>query len=151
MTKLLIILITGLMFEAVGVVYLNKGLKQVGEVQKMTAAEVLRIVKSGATNGKILLGVLFEAVFFGTLLVLMSQGTVSFIWPLTSLGFVLTTIAAKFILHEQVSLLRWGGVLLIMLGAGLITYSEKVLEEKTPAAAVSHSTSPAANASRLNQ
>ena len=145
MTKLLIILITGLMFEAVGVVYLNKGLKQVGEVQKMTAAEVLRIVKSGATNGNILLGVFFEAVFFGTLLVLMSQGTVSFIWPLTSLGFVLTTIAAKFILHEQVSLLRWGGVLLIMLGAGLITYSEKVLEEKTPAAAsVTHSKSTVA-------
>ncbi len=145
MTKLLIILVTGLMFEAVGVVYLNKGLKQVGEVQKMTAAEVLRVVKSGATNGNILLGVLFEAIFFGTLLVLMSQGTVSFIWPLTSLGFVLTTIAAKFILHEQVSLLRWSGVLLIMLGAGLITYSEKVLEEKTPAAAsVAHSTSPAA-------
>ncbi len=145
MTKLLIILITGLMFEAVGVVYLNKGLKQVGEVQKMTVAEVLRIVKSGATNGNILLGVFFEAVFFGTRLVLMSQGTVSFIWPLTSLGFVLTTIAAKFILHEQVSLLRWGGVLLIMLGAGLITYSEKVLEEKTPAAAsVSHSTSTVA-------
>jgi drug/metabolite transporter (DMT)-like permease len=102
-------------------------------------------VKSGATNSNILLGVLLEAVFFGTLLVLMSKGTVSFIWPLTSLGFVLTTIAAKFILHEQVSLLRWGGVLLIMLGAGLITYSEKVLEEKTPAAdAVTHSTSPAA-------
>ena len=90
----------------------------------------MRVVKSGATNANVLLGVLFEAIFFGTLLVLMSQGTVSFIWPLTSLGFVLTTIAAKFILGEEVSLLRWGGVLLIMLGAGLITYSEKVLEQK---------------------
>jgi len=55
---------------------------------------------------------------------------VSFIWPLTSLGFVLTTVAAKLILHEEVSLLRWSGVLCIMIGAGLITYSEKVLEQK---------------------
>lgn len=130
MTKLLLILIVGLLFEAVGVVYLNKGLKQVGEVQKISAGEIIRVIKRGATNGNILLGVLFEAIFFGTLLVLMSQGTVSFIWPLTSLGFVLTTIAAKFILHEEVSLLRWGGVLLIMLGAGVITYTEKVLEQK---------------------
>lgn len=132
MTKLLTILIIGLLFEAVGVVYLNKGLKQVGEVQKISVPEVLRVIKKGVTNPNILLGVLFEAIFFGTLLVLMSKGTVSFIWPLTSLGFVLTTIAAKFILHEEVSLLRWGGVLLIMMGAGLITFSEKVLEQKAP-------------------
>ena len=52
-------------------------------------------------------------------------GDVSFIWPLTALGFVFTTIAAKFILHEEVSLIRWGGVLSDRVGAGLITYSEK--------------------------
>ena len=130
MTKLLIILLIGLVFEAVGVVYLNKGLKQVGEVQKISAPEILRVIKAGATNHQILLGVLFEAIFFGVLLVLMSKGTVSFIWPLTSLGFVLTTIAAKFILHEEVSWMRWCGVLLIMLGAGVITYTEKVVEQK---------------------
>jgi drug/metabolite transporter (DMT)-like permease len=123
----------------VGVVYLNKGLKQVGEVERVSAAEVLRIVRNGATNSNILLGVFFEAIFFGTLLVLMSRGTVSFIWPLTSLGFVLTTIAAKFILHEEVSPLRWCGVLLIMLGAGVITYTEKVVEAKTPVHAAGHS------------
>jgi drug/metabolite transporter (DMT)-like permease len=134
MTKLLIILIVGLLFEAVGVVYLNKGLKQVGEVRQINVPEVLRVVRNGVTNRNILLGVLFEAIFFGTLLVLMSQGTVSFIWPLTSLGFVLTTIAARFILHEEVSLLRWSGVLLIVFGAGLITYSEKVLEAKSSTA-----------------
>jgi uncharacterized membrane protein len=130
MTKLLTILLVGLLFEAVGVVFLNQGLKQVGEVHNMSVTEVLRVIKSGATNHKILLGVFFEAVFFGTLLVLMSRGTVSFIWPLTSLGFVLTTIAAKYILHEQVSWVRWCGVLLIMLGAGVITYTEKVWEDK---------------------
>ena len=41
MTKLLIILIVGLLFEAVGVVYLNKGLKQVGEVRQISASEDL--------------------------------------------------------------------------------------------------------------
>jgi drug/metabolite transporter (DMT)-like permease len=135
MTKLLTVLFIGLLFEAAGVVYLNKGLKQVGEVQKISAGEIARIVKRGAANGNILLGVFFEAIFFGTLLYLMSRGSVSFVWPLTSLGFVLTTIAAKLFLDEKVSMLRWGGVLLIMLGAGLITYSEKVLEPKgaTPA------------------
>jgi drug/metabolite transporter (DMT)-like permease len=143
-TKLLVILLIGLVMEAVGVIYLNKGLKQVGEVQKISIGEVVRVIKSGVTNPNILLGVLFEAFFFGCLLVLMSKGgEVSFIWPLTALGFVFTTIAAKFILHEEVSLLRWGGVLLIMLGAGLITYSEKSREQKPEVQSTVHSTPPA--------
>jgi drug/metabolite transporter (DMT)-like permease len=130
--RLLIILLIGLVFEAVGVVYLNKGLRQVGEVQKVTSAEVARVIKSGATNPNILLGVFFEAVFFGTLLVLMSKGAeISFIWPLTALGFVFTTLAARFILNEHISPVRWGGVALIMIGAALITYSEKLEVRKS--------------------
>jgi drug/metabolite transporter (DMT)-like permease len=53
---------------------------------------------------------------------------VSFIWPLTAMGFVLTTLTAKFVLQEEIPPLRWLGVLLIMLGAGIITYTEKVKE-----------------------
>ena len=62
------------------------------------------------------------------ILILMSKGDVSFIWPLTSLGFVLTTLAARFILGETVSPVRWLGVFLIMLGACLIIWSEKSRE-----------------------
>lgn len=124
--KLVVILLIGLVMEAIGVVFLSKGLKQIGEAATISASEVARLVGRGATNPNILLGVLFEAGFFGTLLYLMSRGDVSFVWPLTSLGFVLTTLAAKFILKEEVSALRWGGVLLIVAGAALITYSEKI-------------------------
>ncbi|MEW6155884.1 MAG: EamA family transporter [Verrucomicrobiota bacterium] len=126
MPKLILILVVALIFEAVGVVYLSKGLKQIGSPEKITAAAVLRLVGSGVTNANVLLGVFFEAMFFGGLLILMSKGDVSFVWPLTSLGFVLTTLAAKIFLHEHVSGLRWMGVLLIMAGAFLITYTESI-------------------------
>ena len=126
MWKLVVILLIGLVLEAVGVVFLSKGLKQIGESPAISFSEILRLITRGATNANVLLGVACEAGFFGTLLYLMSRGDVSFVWPLTSLGFVLTTLAAKFFLHEHVSSLRWGGVFLIVLGAGLITYSEKL-------------------------
>ena len=125
MIKLLIILLIGLVFEAIGVVLLSQGLKQIGPFNRVTAPEIVRIIKRGAANGRILLGVFFEALFFASLLVLMSRSDVSFVWPLTSLGFVLTTLAAHLILKEQVSALRWCGVCLIMLGAGLITWTEQ--------------------------
>ena len=129
MGKFLVILMAALVFEAVGVVFLSGGLKQIGEPQAITAREIAALIKRGATNQNILMGVLFEAIFFVGLLYLLSQRDVSLIWPLTSLGFVLTAIAAKFFLGEQVSGVRWAGVCLIMVGAALITYSEK---QKTP-------------------
>jgi len=125
MTKVLIVLMLALVVEAVGVVFLSKGLKQIGEVQTISAHEISRIIGKGATNPSILLGVALEAAFFGALLYLLSQRDVSLIWPLTSLGFVITALAAKFILNEQVSALRWAGVALIVIGATLVSYSEK--------------------------
>jgi uncharacterized membrane protein len=125
MTKILVILIFALCVEAIGVVFLSKGLKQIGEVQSISAREISRIIGKGATNGSILLGVALEAAFFGALLYLLSQRDVSLIWPLTSLGFVITALAAKFILKEEVTAVRWGGVALIVIGAALVSYSEK--------------------------
>lgn len=124
MAKLLLILLIGLVFEATGVVLLKKGITRIGEVQKINVTEVLRVAKAGVTNPNILLGVFFEALFFGCLLVLMSESDISFLWPLTALSFVMTTFAARLFLSEQVSSIRWAGVVLIMLGAALISYSE---------------------------
>jgi drug/metabolite transporter (DMT)-like permease len=138
MGKLMALLLVGLLFEAVGVVLLSRGLKQLDGVETVSVPRIARVIKQGATNVNILAGVFCEAVFFGTLLILMSRGDVSLIWPLTALGFVLTTIAAKFILHETVSASRWAGVLLIMLGAALISWSE----QHKPAPADAHSPGP---------
>jgi drug/metabolite transporter (DMT)-like permease len=129
MPKLIAILLVALVLEAVGVVYLSKGLRQVGEVQTVSGAEIVRVVIRGLTNGNLILGVFFEALFFVGLLILMSRADVSFIWPLTALGFVITTLAAKYVLHEQVSSMRWAGVVFIMMGAGLITWSEQFKEK----------------------
>ncbi len=129
MFKLLTILLIGLTFESAGVVLLKKGMNQIGEVQKITVAEVIRILKVGATNPQILLGVFFEAVFFACLLVLMSKADISFLWPLTGLSFVFATFAAWLFLGEQVSSVRWFGVILIVIGAGFISYSEKAADK----------------------
>jgi len=63
MIKLLLILLIGLVFESTGVVLLKKGMNQIGEMQGMSAGEVIRAVKAAVTNTQILLGVFFEALF----------------------------------------------------------------------------------------
>ncbi|HYG24839.1 MAG TPA: EamA family transporter [Verrucomicrobiae bacterium] len=133
MLKLLTILLIGLAFESAGVVLLKKGMLQIGEVDKVTVSEVVRILKAGATSPQILLGILCEAIFFACLLVLMSKSDISFLWPLTGLSFVFATFAAWLFLGEHVSSMRWMGVVLIVIGAGFISYSEKAVEKKAKA------------------
>ena len=141
MARVLSILIIGLIFEAAGVVSLKKGTTQIGDMKEVSVVELARVVKSGATNVNVLLGVFCEAVFFATLLILISKSDISFLWPLTGLSFVFATFAAIWFLHEQVSPIRWVGVACIMIGAGLISYSEHA----KPKPAVSAQAQPSAS------
>jgi hypothetical protein len=71
-------------------------------MSQFSLAEAWRFAGRGITNPCILLGTALEAVFFIMLLALLKRHDVSLIWPLTSLGFVLTALAAKFIRHEEI-------------------------------------------------
>src|SRR2546421_8104879 len=125
MARLIAALLIALTLEAMGVVLLSEGLRQIGQIERFTLPEIARIVSRGVSNGNIVLGVLFETIFFIALLIMLKKWDVSLIWPLTSLGFVLTTLAARYIRHEEVTALRWAGVVLIVIGATLVGWSEK--------------------------
>ena len=146
MTKILLILIIALTLEAVGVVLLSAGVKNVermlmqevgaGRIRDAFFTKAANSIRLGIKQWRILVGIAFMAIFFGSLLYLLSQRDVSVVWPLTALGFVITTFAAKFHLKEEISMLRWGGVCLIIVGAALITWSEKIKgTTETPAVA----------------
>jgi drug/metabolite transporter (DMT)-like permease len=146
MARILVILVIAAVIEAVGVVILSGGLKQIRGAREITVSEIARVVKDGCTNGKVLLGTALEAVFYGFLLYMLSRNDVSFIWPLTSLGFIITTLAAVFILGERVSAARWAGVVLIAAGVFLISYSESVKPKQNPPAQPPAMTVPHADA-----
>ncbi|HUR47300.1 MAG TPA: EamA family transporter [Candidatus Saccharimonadales bacterium] len=133
MVKLIVILLVALTFEAIGVVWLSQGLKEIGELDKFSASAIFQMIGRGVVNPWLLLGVLFETIFFVTLLYLLKNWDVSLIWPLTSLGFLLTTAAAKFIRHEEINTWRWSGVGLIVIGAMLVGYSERAKKGKVEA------------------
>ena len=138
MTKILIILLITFAFEAFGVIALKKGIDQISvkyAERKTTLPvwkNVVTLVGNWFTNKDVLLGLLLETIFFIMLQYLIGQRDVSFVWPLTAVSFVMTTLAAQFLLHERVDAVRWSGVALIMLGAALISVGEHA-KEKAPA------------------
>jgi len=142
MTKILIILLITFAFEAFGVIALKKGIDQISvkyAERKTTLPvwkNVVTLVGNWFTNKDVLLGLLLETIFFIMLQYLIGQRDVSFVWPLTAVSFVMTTLAAQFLLHERVDAVRWSGVALIMLGAAFISYSEHAKAKPAPPAAV---------------
>jgi len=69
----------------------------------------------------ILLGMLCLALGAGLWLVVLSRQDVSLAYPLLSFGYVLVTLAAKWIFRETIPMIRWLGVCLILCGIYLIT------------------------------
>jgi len=139
MTKILIVLFIAFSFEALGVIALKTGINQITARYGARAATTTRwkntliMVGDWFTTGPVLLGLLLETIFFIMLQYLLALQDVSFVWPLTSLSFVMTTLAAQFILKEKVDGFRWGGVALIMLGAAMISLGEHNKEKASPA------------------
>ena len=138
MAKILIILVIAFSFEAFGVIVLKRGLDQIGPRYTARKAalpvwkNVLKLVGDWFTNKNVLLGLLLETIFFILLQYLLGQRDVSFVWPLTAMSFIMTTLAAKFFLGEQVSTVRWAGVVLIVIGAAFISYSEHPKAKTVP-------------------
>ena len=52
---------------------------------------------------------------------LLSWADLSYVLPLTSIGYVLTALAAKYVLAEQISAARWSGTLLIFAGMLIVS------------------------------
>jgi drug/metabolite transporter (DMT)-like permease len=67
------------------------------------------------------LGIVMLVVALLVRLALLSVADLSFILPMTAVGYVLAAILGKFFLHEAVSPWRWAAVALIFAGAALVS------------------------------
>jgi drug/metabolite transporter (DMT)-like permease len=139
MTKIILILLVAFTFEAFGVIKLKEGINRIKiqyadrEASTPKWKNVTKLIGNWFTNKNVLLGLLLETIFFVLLQYLLGQRDVSFIWPLTAVSFIMTTLAAQFILHENVNALRWSGVIVIVIGAALISYGEHQKDVEKPA------------------
>ena len=53
-------------------------------------------------------------------LALLSLADLSFVLPVTAIGYVLAAVLGKFVLQEQVTVARWLAAILILAGAALV-------------------------------
>ena len=104
-------------FAVTGDSLVSRGMKQVGGISLHHLASIVLVV----FRPEVALGILFLLAFFACYMAALSWADLTYVLPTTSVSFILLTLVAKFVLHENVSLTRWLGVLLISVGVGFVT------------------------------
>src|SRR5690242_10803344 len=67
------------------------------------------------------MGVLLLILWMASRMALLSWADLSYVLPVTSVGYVLVALAGRFLLNEQISDKRWLGIGLIMAGVALVS------------------------------
>lgn len=66
------------------------------------------------------LGVVLLIVWQMSRMALLSWADLSYVLPVTSIGYVVVALIGKLLLHEDISGRRWAGIVLIMAGVALV-------------------------------
>jgi drug/metabolite transporter (DMT)-like permease len=104
------------LFAAAGDSMLSHGMKQTGSI----SIHHLQAVIFAVLNPWVAAGILLLLAFFATYMTALSWADLTYVLPATSIGYVLLALVARFLLHEQVSPLRWLGIAFISSGVGFI-------------------------------
>jgi uncharacterized membrane protein len=102
--------------QVTGDYFLSYGLHQVGSlVGRPPLAFILALA-----NPWVALGVGLLILWLFSHMVLLSWADLSYVLPVTSIGYVLIALTGRFLLHESVSAMRWCGTILIVAGVIIV-------------------------------
>jgi drug/metabolite transporter (DMT)-like permease len=112
---------------AVGDTLLSHGMAQVGPV----SISHLGLLLHAIANPWIITGILCLLGFLASQLTAFSWADLTFVLPSTAFGYVIIALFSKFWLHEQISLCRWAGIVLIVCGVGFVANGPARTEHAT--------------------
>jgi uncharacterized membrane protein len=77
----------------------------------------------------VIVGVLMQIGWLLLRMSLLSVADLSYVLPVTAAGYVISTFLGRTVLHEQVSLSRWIGAILISAGTALVVSTPRITSE----------------------
>ncbi|HOL71554.1 MAG TPA: hypothetical protein PLA43_10370 [Bryobacteraceae bacterium] len=92
------------------------GLKRSGTVLGNSVLEYVRVI----FHPWVAVGIGLLIVWMFTRLALLSWADLSYVLPVTAIGYVLNAVLGRLFLGEHISLARWAGTLLIVAGIALV-------------------------------
>jgi drug/metabolite transporter (DMT)-like permease len=128
--KTAVVLTIAILAQAVGNVFLTRGMKAAAVTTAASAggvagavAHALDAASEAAQRPEVWIGTVLLVAFFALCSAALSWADVSFVLPATAAGYVLNVAAGKYLLHEDVTPARWIGSVIIVLGVIFVSRS----------------------------
>ncbi len=112
------------LFEVSGNTFLSHGMRLAGEISLASPSGFLTSGLHALQNPWVILGVVLLIGYFLVFLTALSRLELSYVLPMTAIGFVITALVAWKFLGETLSESRWLGTGLIGLGTIFVGLSE---------------------------
>ena len=123
MLKTILIVLMQVVVMTAGDLLLAKGMRQVGDIAVLSPSLFLMKMSLTIRNVWILTGVACLAVSLLLWLAALSRAPLSLAVPMTATAYILNAFAAKYVLLEAVSSLRWTATGVIALGVLMLIKS----------------------------
>ncbi|GGD87519.1 EamA family transporter [Paenibacillus nasutitermitis] len=108
-----LLLLINILFLACGQVFFKLGLEQMGGVNISNAWKALFVPQ-------VIIGLVMYVIATLLWFIILSRMPLSLAYPIQSFAYVLGILAALFIFNEEVSLAKWMGMGIIMIGVVFI-------------------------------
>ena len=123
MLKTILIVLLQVVAMTAGDLLLSKGMKQVGDIAVLSPTILFMKMSLTIRNVWILTGVACLAISLLLWLAVLSRAPLSLAVPMTATAYVLNALAAKYLLLETVSALRWTATGIIAVGVLMLMKS----------------------------
>jgi uncharacterized membrane protein len=120
LTKTYVLLFLLVVLGSVGNTILSKGMKDAGDLDLSHLASLAAAAVRVLSSGTIWLGIVMMLMFMVCHMLVLSWADYSFVMPFSAIAYALVPLLGYIFLHEYVSLPRWVGIVLIVLGVVLI-------------------------------
>jgi multidrug transporter EmrE-like cation transporter len=116
------LIMLGVLLNAAAQVFLKEGMRRIGHFE-FVWANIMPITAQVAGNVFILSGLLCYVISVAVWLLVLSRVEVSFAYPLLSVGYIVNAVAGYYLFHENLSITRITGILIICVGVYFVTKS----------------------------
>jgi len=108
---------------SLGQVILKQGMSSIDKINNVNDLVKFKAIINILTNKYVILGVILYGLVFILWMAAMSTLDISFMYPMLSLAYLITTAMAFLFLGENISMIRWIGTVLVVAGCLLISRS----------------------------
>ena len=116
------LIMLGVLLNAAAQLFLKEGMRRIGHFE-FVWANIVPITMQVAGNVFVLGGLLCYVISVVVWLLVLSRVEVSFAYPLLSVGYIVNAVAGYYLFHENLSMTRVTGILIICVGVYFVTKS----------------------------